>query len=235
VEAGIIISALLIGLTTSFHCIGMCGPIAFSLGLNKEQKLVFATKNLTYQLGRVTTYSIIGGILGIVGQGVSFAGYQQPLSVIIGVMMILMLMIPKNIGQTSSGFFTDLLIKLKIALGKLIRQKKYNTLYITGLLNGLLPCGAVYTALTASMVTGSVFGGALYMFVFGLGTIPLMYLAVLFGNTVSQSFRNIVAKIFPVVIIVVACLFILRGLGLGIKYISPIDASLEIDAKECCH
>ena len=234
-EIEFLISAILIGLTTSFHCIGMCGPIAFSLGLNSEQKWVFAAKNLTYQLGRVTTYSVMGGILGVVGQGISFAGYQKPLSIAVGVMMILMLVLPKDIGQKTSGVFSKLMIKLKMALGKLLRQKKYSTLYTTGLLNGLLPCGAVYTALTASMVTGSILGGFLYMFIFGLGTIPLMYLAVLFGNTLSQSYRRIITKIFPIIIIIVATLFILRGMGLGIPYVSPTDEALEIDAKECCH
>src|SRR5690606_40275521 len=88
----------MLGLASSLHCVGMCGPIAFSLGINPENKLDFTFRNLTYQLGRVTTYSVLGALLGVIGYGVSFAGLQNPLSIGVGILMILMALLPKNLG-----------------------------------------------------------------------------------------------------------------------------------------
>lgn len=208
----------------------MCGPIALSLGLNPSNPVDFATRNLTYQLGRVTTYSLMGAILGILGLGASFSGIQQPLSIAVGILMIAMAILPKNLGSDQVGLkpFSKLMYAIKIGLGKYLRQKKYSSLYITGLLNGLLPCGAVYAALTGSLAMGSIQGGALFMFLFGLGTIPLMYTTVLMGNAISVQTREKILKILPYVMVVLGILFILRGLNLDIPFISPTSESLEV-------
>jgi sulfite exporter TauE/SafE len=208
----------------------MCGPIAFSLGLNSSNTLDFTTRNLTYQFGRVTTYTLMGAILGILGLGASFAGIQQPLSIGVGIMMICMAILPKNLGSDSFGFkpFSQLMLKIKMGLGKYLRQKKYSSLYITGILNGLLPCGAVYAALTGSIAMGSIQGGAFFMSLFGLGTIPLMYTTVLMGNAISVQTREKILKFLPYVMIILGILFILRGLNLDIPFISPASENLEV-------
>lgn len=225
-----------LGLTTSLHCIGMCGPIAFSLGINPKNKFGFTTKNLTYQLGRVTTYSTLGALLGVIGYGVSFAGLQNPLSIIAGVLMILMAVLPKNLGSDKLGYkpFSQLMMKLKMNLGKFMQKKNYTSLYATGLLNGLLPCGAVYAALTGSLAMGSVYGGAIFMFCFGLGTIPLMFVAVMMGNVLSIQTRQKILKFLPFFMIALGILFILRGLELNIPFISPPTEALQIGAEENC-
>lgn len=194
-------------------------------------------RNLTYQSGRVTTYTLLGALLGIVGFGVSFAGLQNPLSIAVGIMIILMALLPKNLGADNLGVksFSKLMYKIKMGLGKFLRRKNYSSLYITGLLNGLLPCGAVYAALTGSMAMGSVGGGAIFMFFFGLGTIPLMFASVLMGNVVSLQTRQRILKFLPYLMILLGILFILRGLNLNIPYISPSGASLEINGEEHCH
>lgn len=235
-EYALIVAALGLGLGTSLHCLGMCGPIAFSLGLGAENKLNSVFKNLTYQLGRVVTYATMGAILGAIGQGVSFAGFQKYLSIIVGVMMILMVLMPKNLSNNSSNkFIGKLLIKLKSSLGSLIRRKDYKSLFITGLLNGLLPCGMVYIALAAALGVGDVLGSTMFMALFGIGTIPLMFVAVLFGSVISVGIRNQILKFMPVVTIIIGCLFILRGLELGIPFLSPPPEALNIEAKSCCH
>lgn len=214
----------------------MCGPIAFSLGISPKNKFGFTTKNLTYQFGRVTTYTTLGAILGLIGFGVSFAGMQQPLSIAVGVMMILMALLPKNLGSDNLGYkpFANLMLKLKMALGKLIRKRNYSSLYFTGLLNGLLPCGAVYAALTGSIAMGSVAGGAAFMFMFGLGTIPLMFAAVMMGNVITLQTRQKIVKFLPVFMVILGVLFILRGLDLGIPFISPTTEALQIGTEEVC-
>lgn len=214
----------------------MCGPIAFSLGINPKNKFGFTTKNLTYQLGRVTTYSSLGAFLGLFGMGASLAGLQQPLSIAAGLLMILMAVLPKNLGSDKLGYpvFSKLMMKLKLNLGRFMQRKNYSSLYITGLLNGLLPCGAVYAALTGSLAMGSVLGGAIFMFVFGLGTIPLMFVAVMMGQVVSVQTRQKILKFLPVLMIILGLLFILRGLGLGIPFISPMTESLQVDGDVIC-
>jgi len=219
----------MLGLASSLHCVGMCGPIAFSLGINPENKLDFTFRNLTYQLGRVTTYSVLGALLGVIGYGVSFAGLQNPLSIGVGILMILMALLPKNLGAENLGMkpFSRLMYQIKSGLGKFLRKKNYSSLYITGLLNGLLPCGAVYAALTGSMAMGGVWKGALFMVFFGLGTIPLMFASVLAGNIVSLQTRQKIVKFLPYLMILLGILFILRGLNLNIPYISPTVESLQ--------
>ena len=235
-EYALIVAALGLGLGTSLHCLGMCGPIAFSLGLGGEDRVNFTFKNLTYQLGRVTTYATLGAILGAIGQGISFAGFQKYLSIIVGLLMIAMVLLPKNLSTNSSNrLIGRFLLKLKSSLGTFIRRKDYGSLYLTGILNGFLPCGMVYIALAAALGVGNIAGSALFMALFGLGTIPLMFLAVMFGSVLSVNIRNQILKFIPIITVVIGVLFILRGLELGIPFLSPPPEALNIEAKSCCH
>ena len=214
----------------------MCGPIALSIGLSAKNKLKFTLKNLTYQFGRVTTYTILGLILGLIGEGFSFVGFQNYLSIAIGVLMIIMVLIPKFFDNQSINAkpLQAILLKVKVGLGRYLRRQDFSSLYTTGLLNGLLPCGAVYAALTAAIGVGSFEQSTLFMFFFGLGTIPLMFLTVMFGNFISLEWRQKILKILPIIILVLGILFILRGLELNIPYISPSKEVLQIDAAEYC-
>jgi sulfite exporter TauE/SafE len=228
-------AAFLLGLITSLHCIGMCGPIALSLGLNPQERLNLYLKNITYQFGRITTYSILGLIIGWFGFGVKIVSSQQFLSVFVGIVMLIMVLLPRTISFTSKNIFSSLLLKVKLCLGKLLGKNNYKSLYSIGLLNGLLPCGPVYVALTAALASESVLGSGGFMFFFGLGTLPLMFLTTLMGSTISQEFRNMILKIYPIVLVILGILFILRGLELNIPYISPPEKALQINPNENCH
>lgn len=231
-DISIILIALSIGLTSSLHCVGMCGPIALSLGLDAKDKLKFTLRNMTYQLGRVTTYSILGALLGIIGESFTFAGLQNYLSIFIGVIMIIMVMIPKfyENGATQLKPINALMVKVKITLGKYLIKKNSSSLYIIGLLNGLLPCAMVYASLTAAIGLGSVYKSVIFMFFFGLGTLPLMFATVLFGNFLSVKQRQTILKILPIITLILGVLFILRGLQLDIPYISPSKTSLQLNS-----
>lgn len=233
-DFSIIILAFTIGLTSSLHCVGMCGPIALSLGLDANNKLKFAVRNLTYQLGRVTTYTFLGAILGIIGESFSFAGLQNYLSIAIGILMIIMVMIPQfyENGATSLQPINRLMVKVKMMLGKYLIKKDSSSLYMIGILNGLLPCGSVYATLTAAIAMGSVFKSASFMLLFGLGTIPLMFATVLFGNFLSVKQRQTILKILPVITFILGVLFILRGLELNIPFISPSSDALRLNGME---
>ncbi|MBB6371046.1 sulfite exporter TauE/SafE family protein [Chryseobacterium shigense] len=238
-EIGLILSAIALGFASGFHCIGMCGPIALSMGLTKKQATNFYLQNLTYQFGRIFTYSLLGAILGIVGEGFEMAGFQQYLTIIAGVLLIIMALFSFGGKDFASKipFLSGFLFSVKSNLGKLLQKADYRSRFTTGVLNGFLPCGMVYMALTASLAAGGIWQGASYMALFGLGTLPFMFAVVLAGNLMNQAFRIKILKAVPVIMIILGGLFILRGLELGIPYISPRAEAMTIskDHNANCH
>lgn len=246
-EITLIISALGLGFASGFHCIGMCGPIALSLGLTKKQATNYYLQNLTYQFGRIATYSFLGAVLGIVGQGFAMAGFQQYLTIGVGILLILMAIFSFGGKDFASKipFLSKYLLKIKMNLGRLLQKADYRSRFTTGILNGFLPCGMVYMALTASLASGGIWQSATFMALFGLGTLPFMFAIVLLGNLMTSAFRIKILKFVPVMMVLLGGLFILRGLELGIPYISPPHNSLQIihnDSKshqegnhETCH
>ena len=221
-------TAFLFGLIGSFHCIGMCGPIAFILPLDRNNKTKMVLQTITYHIGRLYAYALIGLLFGLLGKGLYISGLQQNISILIGVLMILITVIPikvfNQIKVTQPLYrFID---KIKKKLGLYLNKKSFKALFLTGFFNGFLPCGLVYMALLGAINTSNAIHGAFYMFTFGLGTVPMMTLAVFAGNFLKISVRNKIQKIIPYVVVVIGLLFILRGLGLGIPYISPSNAKL---------
>ena len=229
-ELALILSALGLGFASGFHCIGMCGPIALSMGLTKKQATNFYLQNLTYQFGRITTYAILGAVLGIIGQGFHMVGFQQYLTIIVGILLIIMAIFSFGGKDFASKipFLSKFLFKVKMKLSKLLQKADYRSRYATGILNGLLPCGMVYMALTASLAAGGITEGATFMALFGLGTLPFMFFVVLVGNLMTTTLRFKILKFVPVMMIILGGLFILRGMELGIPYVSPKKASMQV-------
>ena len=214
------LTAFLTGLFGSLHCVGMCGPLALSLPVvnNNNTSRFFST--LLYNMGRVTTYSVLGAIFGIAGTTFAFFGYQQWLSVIIGVLILLFLLFPKN-KFSKRNALSILFEKIRIKLGKLFFQKNYKSVFFIGLLNGLLPCGLVYMAIAGAVSTASVLKSSLFMAAFGLGTLPMMWSVAFFGGFINLKMRTGIKKVYPYIMFCMALLLIIRGLGLGIPYLSP--------------
>ena len=229
-EITLIFAALGLGFASGFHCLGMCGPIALSLGLSKKQQVNFHLQNLTYQLGRILIYSFLGAIVGIVGEGFQLAGFQKYISILAGILLITMALFSFGGDFTSKiPAISNALLKVKINLGKLLRKTDYSSRFLTGILNGFLPCGMVYMALTASLAAGGIWQSASFMVFFGLGTFPFMFAAVLFGNILNATVRNKILKIVPVFMLILGALFILRGMELGIPYVSPKKEALKVE------
>lgn len=229
-EISLISSALLLGIATGLHCIGMCGPIALSMGMSRQQGMRFQVQNLTYNLGRVVTYAILGALVGVVGSAFSLAGFQRYLSIGAGVLLLLMAIFsfgPKNL-SSRMAFLNGFFYQIKLHLSKLLQRQNLSGRFFTGILNGLLPCGMVYAALTAALGTGSIWQSSLYMALFGLGTIPFMFLVVWFGAMLSQDLRARLLRWVPLVMGILGVLFILRGLEVGIHFISPAEENLRI-------
>jgi uncharacterized protein len=228
------IQAIVIGLLGSFHCIGMCGPIALSLPLKGNRWSTKLASALLYNLGRIIVYSLLGFIFGLMGYGMSFWGIQRWISITAGVIMIFSVLFPYLVRRiNASGFITKFLASYKSNFSRFFGVKSYYSIFAIGILNGFLPCGLVYIAIAGALVSNSAINGALYMMFFGLGTIPVMLLVALVGNVISLKLRNNIKKIIPVVIILIGLLFILRGLNLGIPYISPQLVSHSHPS--CCH
>lgn len=241
-ELSLYITALLLGFTTGFHCIGMCGPIALSLGLSKKQATNYYAQNLLYQLGRVFTYTFMGLALGLLGKSFQLIGLQSYLSVFSGI--VLMMMAFFSFGgkdfATHLKPLSKILFQLKLKLGKFMQKTDYSSRFITGILNGFLPCGMVYVALTASLGANGILKSTLFMTFFGLGTLPFMFAIVLIGNVINQGLRNRMMKIIPVFMFLIGVFFVLRGLNLDIPYLSPSHDHMKIEQKEagkksCCH
>ena len=230
-------SAFVLGLLGSFHCIGMCGPIAFMLPVDRTNALKKVSQITIYHAGRLLSYSIIGLIFGLIGRSLYIFGFQQQLSIAIGVLMIIIVLIPQSLFNkyNFSKPIYNLISKVKSALGSALKKKTLDTFLTIGFLNGFLPCGLVYMALFAAIASGNALNGSLYMLVFGLGTVPLMTTAIYFGHFLKGSIRQKIQKIIPVFVIIIGILFILRGLGLGIPYISPSPINDMVSGSLNCH
>ena len=227
----LITAGMALGLLGSFHCVGMCGPLALSLPINSENLGVKFLGTLLYNAGRVVTYSIIGLCIGMIGKSFALFGLQQWLSIIMGALILLYLLLGKRFKKLSIPIpgVKKLFAGLRKALGNLYVSRKFFSLFLIGLLNGLLPCGLVYMALAGAAASGSMINSSIFMAAFGLGTLPLMWAVAFFGNCLSSRLRFSVRKAYPFVMALVASLLILRGMGLGIPYVSP---KINTDKKE---
>lgn len=230
------ITAISLGFLGSFHCVGMCGPIALALPIGNSSNFGRIISVLIYNSGRIITYSLFGIIFGSIGQTFSLFGYQQLLSITLGLLILLGLILPSKLVSKISGsqlifsFFT----RLKSKLSSLFLKEGKKSLFLIGLLNGLLPCGLVYMAVAGAIASGNILNGALFMAVFGLGTAPVMIALPLAGNYLSVSFRTKIRKTVPIMVGFMAVLLILRGLNLGIPYVSP-KMEKEKSALPTCH
>ncbi|MEM8508864.1 MAG: sulfite exporter TauE/SafE family protein [Bacteroidota bacterium] len=233
-----LLSALALGFLGSLHCLGMCGPIAFMLPLDRDRPAKKVAQLFVYHFGRILSYGLLGIAFGLAGKGLQFFGVQQKLSIGIGMVMIVLVLFPKKTFSNVHplGGVQRLLIRLKSKLGKSLQKKSPETFLTVGFLNGFLPCGLVYIALLGAIAAGGPLYGLGYMVLFGLGTIPLMTTAVYAGGYFSAGLKAKIRKMVPVFVVVIGVLFIVRGMGLGIPYLSPKQVSQEMVAADMeCH
>ncbi len=243
----VILGGLILGLTSNLHCIGMCGPIALAVPVNRKNNLTILRDALTYNIGRITTYSLLGLLVGSIGITVETFGVMQWISMIAGVVLII---------YAWRKYLSNLLPSIKLdfgvtmfvsrSIGKLMRSKSNFKLPILGFLNGLLPCGMVFVAMGNAMLAGSMTGGLLAMLAFGIGTMPGMIFVTFMANRLNPALRGKLSKAVPYVLTVLGALVIARGLNLGIPFISPkveMAKEIKLDKKtsdsevtmSCCH
>lgn len=227
-------TAFAIGVIGSFHCIGMCGPLALALPLKDNSLFSKFTGALLYNSGRIVTYSLFGLAAGSIGQSFSFFGFQQWLSIAAGSVIVLLVILPRLFpsafkNTNIAGAFFE---KLRHTFGQLFFKKNQSTLFAIGFLNGLLPCGLVYLAMAGATATGNITTATLFMAAFGAGTLPVMWSIAFWGNFINVNIRHHIRKMYPYMMMLMACLLILRGMGLGIPYISPVENNTK--KISCC-
>jgi len=232
----------ILGLLGSFHCMGMCGPIAVSLPLKENTWTTRITSSLLYNLGRTLTYAVMGLILGFMGLGIHLWGVQQWVSIILGTLMILSVGFPLLFHNSAlTGQIDHLFSGVKSLFGRFFRFRTYWSTLVIGILNGLLPCGLVYIALAAALVSTSPVDGAVSMVIFGLGTLPALLAVSLAGNFLSLAIRRKMQMLIPFLVLLIGMLFVLRGMNLGIPYLSPKmgqpdkHRTEQLQKPECCH
>jgi len=221
VGAQLIIPAFLLGLAGSVHCIGMCGPLAMSVPV-AGGRWSRAGAGFLYNTGRVATYSAIGLLFGLAGRSMTWFGWQQRFSLILGILILLFVLVPGlHTNRWLSAGAGKLFMKLRNRFSAVLFQGTPLSIVLSGILNGLLPCGLVYLALAGAAATGNGLDGAVFMMFFGWGTLPVMFSVVIFGASLKQNFRSKMRSIYPALMAVMAILLIIRGLNLGIPYLSP--------------
>jgi sulfite exporter TauE/SafE len=214
-----LLAAFIMGFVGSLHCAAMCGPLVLAMPVVGPGRAAILTSRVIYNSGRIATYSILGVIFGLLGKSLVLAGFQQWLSITAGVTMLAFVFLGHK-RFTSSGWRAASWIKATFRT--FLHRRTYPAIFALGGANGLLPCGLVYLAGTASAASGDVTNASSYMFVFGLGTLPMMLGIGVCGPAMMkylQRFR--LQPLLPAAVSLVALLLILRGLALGIPYISP--------------
>lgn len=228
-------SALLIGLAGSLHCVGMCGPIALLLPLDRANSLKATFQVALYHTGRIVTYGFMGLLFGVFGRGLHLSGLQQSLSIWLGILFLTYFIFRYliRIKVPANHQYNRFLMKLQAAMAPFFRSKKPGATFVMGLLNGWLPCGMVYMALFGALATGVPLQGMLYMMLFGVGTIPLLSVLTWLG-TQKLFFKIRWQRVLPAFILLMGVFFLLRGLGLGIPFLSPETTHLHIKALADC-
>ena len=233
-----ILAAFFIGLVGSLHCIGMCGPIAIALPVPDSSNLSFFTGRILYNLGRVVTYSFLGAVLGLLGGRIALAGAQQVVSIILGVVIIIAVLLPQKYKNyfAQHPLIQKLAQPLKANIGVLFKKGTFSAMFLIGILNGFLPCGLVYVALAGAIASGDAISGAAVMILFGLGTVPAMFAATIMGKFINVGIRTKIRKAVPILALILGLIFVLRGMSLGIPYISPkLSTQTEVSSEMECH
>lgn len=230
-------TAFAIGALGSFHCIGMCGPIALALPIHKNTNNRRLIGSLLYNTGRISTYALIGALFGLLGQSFVMAGFQQSVSVGLGILVILSVALPAAFIHKLSPnhLISKGISQVKMRMQKLFAKRSYSSTFLIGSLNGLLPCGLVYLGIAGATAMGNPAEGAAYMLLFGLGTWPVMLLIGFFGQWISLGIRNKIRAAMPIMIVAMGVIFILRGLSLDIPFVSPNISAEQHAGIEMCH
>jgi len=218
--------AFMIGLLGSLHCIGMCGPLAFAIPSQRGGWVNIALDKLIYQFGRIISYCLLGLLIGLIGRQIWLSGFQQFFSIFSGI-LILMAACSRILKLPHFNKSPSFLLKPFNRMFNYALKHKANHLII-GMVNGFLPCGFVYIALAGALNAGNIQNSVSYMFWFGMGTVPLMFITTFGMGFTGKMLRNKINRFVPYMMFCLGVWFILRGLELNIPYLSPAKSQTEV-------
>ncbi|MBM3412244.1 MAG: sulfite exporter TauE/SafE family protein [Bacteroidetes bacterium] len=232
----LLLGGLMLGLAGSFHCIGMCGPLNLALPMHQVQSIV--KKNVliaSYQIGRVINYAFLGLLIGLAGRPLQIGRFQQGLSIGMGILIILAALLYNKKSYPLkwpllARFFTGI---QQFISKRLMAAKRVHHFFILGMANAWLPCGLVYIAMASTFSIGKIEDSVGFMAAFGVGTLPSMLLVSFSGHLIKPALRLSLQKMVPYFVAGMGILLILRGLNLGIPYLSPVLPELPSDAVNC--
>jgi sulfite exporter TauE/SafE len=203
------------------HCLGMCGPLVLMVGLQLPARgLAAAPYHLLYHLARVAVYALLGAIVGAVGSllglGSGLNRLAGAISLILGLVVVLLGLgylgwLP--LGWLPLGRLDASGAWVSRAMGRALKRGGFLGVVLLGAINGLLPCGLVYSALLLAATTAGALPAALGMALFGLGTLPALVVVGLGAGTLSARFRQVLTRVAGVVIVVAGLQLALRGLA----------------------
>ncbi|WHX99273.1 sulfite exporter TauE/SafE family protein [Neobacillus sp. DY30] len=214
------------GVITSIHCVGMCGGIMLSQSIGKESKNKFEAIKpaLLYNAGRVAAYTILGGVIGAIGSVFALSiNAKAGLQLFAGIFMIMM-------GFNMAGFKAFRKFHIKLPNVACRAMSKPRAPFFVGLLNGLMPCGPLQTMQIFALGTGSAAAGALSMFMFSIGTVPLMLTFGALSGLLSKGYTKKILKFSGVLIIMLGLIMSNRGLALAGMNLSPMAIMANIGA-----
>lgn len=197
-----------VGILTSFHCVFMCGGIAMSQAVGKQSTGDNIKSSLAYNIGRVISYTIIGGIVGGIGSLVMVTeGFRGAVTIGAGVFMLLF-------GLKFMGLVKLPKFKRRKQLSQLTKEEPYQNNFVVGLLNGFMPCGPLQTMQLYALGTGSILAGSLSMLAFSLGTVPLMIGIGFFTSSLNRGQSAKLMKVSALVVMLLGFVMVNRGLAL---------------------
>jgi len=221
------LSAFLLGMAASAHCVGMCGPIALAVPSPGPGWRARALSTVILNSGRITVYALIGLAFGTFGSSLRLAGLQQGLSIVAGAVLLLSVIVPGLLERWNpTGRLALLVGRSRGALARNLKRTAPEALFLTGALNGLLPCGLVYAAAIGATAVGGSVQGAVFMLFFGLGTWPALVTLRMSGGMIGPRMRVLLRRTAPVMVCALAVLMILRGLGSGIPFVGPASPTV---------
>jgi len=231
-----ITAAFMLGFLGSVHCLGMCGPLMLGLPGMHLSTPSFVFTRLAHQAGRILVYSLMGAIVGGLGEAVIPGSAQRTLSLIAGSAILLVAILAwkgRGMNLPAAGPWVKIVSRFRRTWAPALQKSSPLALFLWGALNGLLPCGLVYAGLAGALASGSALAGALTMAAFGAGTLPAMLATALSGKNVGAATRQKLQRLAPAGAAVVGVLLVFRGLALGIPWLSPATFGME-QVSPCC-
>ena len=229
----VILAGLILGLGSSLHCVGMCGPLSLAMVGNSGSSWRLTLQMAQYHLGRILTYASLGLIAGTLGLGMQVAGIQQIVAMSAGALLITAAFAPFLVERY---IYKIPIINTGVRLlskqfGKLKNPNSFGGRLLAGALHGFMPCGMVYLALAGAISTYTPAMGSLFMLTFGLGTIPSLLAFGLSGQAVLRNHRSLFKYGQAALLFISGSLLLWKGIKMDLSILSGVVPMAGYD----CH